>query len=446
MAYVSVKAIVFFCTGVFSTMPIVTVSFGDRLVSLFSLLFAIFFVLVLVMAIDNPKRVDFAGQSRALFFWLVLSIFASLSGFILFQSEPIWLNQLLGYVPKIVLYLALLLLALRAKEFNNIAEVFLKGFVTGCVLNLIWSVIEGLSFYLYGVVLNDALFTAFSKTLPDERPTMTIVTDGIIRASGFNFDPAHMGGIIPIMFLYSILRRNIYFLLLTLTSLAFSGSTTALVSCALAAFITIGKLGTFKSRNSAIDTKNYRVLSALFGMCILVTISLNDNVRESIYSNAIGFYSRTSEIYVDNRDQGPRYIYHAYLPQAILNSGVTFFTGSGFGTASHPYVSDPLIRQILDVESYYPFDPESTYISYLFDTGILGLFCYMYCIVSSLLLHRKKLDTSPMSALLYASLSGILFAGIFYHYILTAYQMLILIIAVSATAKSENSELLMSRG
>lgn len=418
-------------------MPIVTISFGDRLISIFSLLFGLLFISMLWMVFESPRRFHPTSQSAALIFWLLLSLLASVAGAIFFHSDIAWFNQALSYIPKIFFYFMLLLFALKSKELNYPTEIFLKGFIVGCLLNLIWSVAEGLSFYLFDTVLNDALFVEFGKTLPEERPTMTIVADGIIRASGFNFDPAHLGGIIPIVFIYSILKRNFYAFILTLASLVFSGSTTAFVSCTLAVLISIGRLNIVKYSVAASSIKNTGI-SALLMIFSLAIISSNDGVRESIYRNAVGFYNRTNETYIDDRDQGPRYIYHAYLPEAMANSGIMLLTGSGFGTASHPYVSDPDIKKILDAESYYPYDPESTYIAYLFDTGIFGLIFYAYTLVSLLLIYRNRLRNGSGSIVIYASLCGILFSGFFYHYILTAYQMLILIFAAANMLKNRD--------
>ena len=422
---------IFLFTGIFATMPIVTISVGDKLVSIFSILFGLLYISTFWMAIRKNRGLWLNSESIALAMWFLLSLLASIMGAIYFSGDIIWFNQSLSYVPKIFLYFTLLLFAMKLDNQNHLVANFLNGFIIGCLLNLIWSVIEGFSFYVFGIALNDVVFSEFAKTLPEERPYITIVADGIIRASGFNFDPAHLGGIIPIIFIYSILKRNLYILILALASLVFSGSTTALVSCVLAVLISIGKVNIFKALVTTSNTRNKGVSLILIIFSLTLIVS-NGQVRESIYKNVVGFYNRVNETYVDNGDQGPRYVYHAYLPQAMSNSGFRLLTGTGFGTASHSFVSDPEIIKILDAESYYPYDPESTYISYLFDIGIVGLLFYVYILTSLLLGYRRRLSFGNVEIIIYSSLCGIIFSGFSYHYTLAAYQVLILVFAVVA--------------
>ena len=321
----------------------------------------------------------------------------------------------------------LLLFLLNGGDQRVLESFFLNGFILGCIFNLIWSVIEGFSFYIFDVTLNNVLFVEFAKTLPQGRQYMTVVADGIIRASGFNYDPAHLGGIIPIVVFYAIFKKNLYLFILTLISLIFSGSTTALVSSLLILIVNLGKLHLFDFR----IRKMKKINSGILLLCLigsLIFISINGDIRESIYRNAEGFYNRTTETYIDDRDQSPRYIYHAFLPDAILYNGIRVLTGTGFGTASYPYVADPNISKILKID-YYPYDPESTYISYLFDVGFLGLSFYLFILIKSLLIYRRKMELNDSALIIYSSLCGIFFSGFFYHYTLTAYQILLLIFA-----------------
>jgi hypothetical protein len=420
-------------TGVFSTMPIVTVNVGNGLISVFSMLFALLFTSMFIMAVKSIRGFRLGNQSSALVMWFLLSVLASIVGSLYFNADDIWINQALSYIPKLLLYLSLLLFALKVEDIRGFTLILLKGFIAGCLINLLWTLMEAYSYYALNVPLNDALFIDYVKGLGEGRPTMTIISDGIIRASGLNYDPAHLGGIIPIVFLYSILKRNMYVVLLCLISLVVSGSTTALVASGLAIFVSVGKLNLFKNVASANNRKKFG-LPVLFAIVMLVISGTNETIRESLTSNAIGFYQRVTENYVENPDRGERYVYHAYLPDAISNSGFAILTGTGLGTASHPYVSDPHIAQLLP-EGYvasYAYDPESTYISYLFDTGIVGLILYLYVLVSLILRYRRRLNNgNDGDWIIYAGLCGVLFSGLFYHYILTAYQMLILIFAAT---------------
>ena len=416
---------IYFLSGIFVTMPIISVNIGGAPVSVFSILFVFFYVTTLWLALEDKKDFKINSLSSALVIWYLLSLIASAMGVIYFGADSLWLDQLLSYVPKILLYLTLLLCMMKWNVQNYIMTAFIKGFLYGCIANLIWSIIEGLYYYAFDAPLNDLLFLDYVTTLPENRPYMTVVADGIIRASGFNFDPAHLGAIIPIVVVYSLFSGNFYLFALALASLIFSGSTTALVASVLAVIISLGKLKLHKS-----EVKNVGIFLTTV-VVILVGLAANDQVRESLYKNAQGFYERTNDNYVDNADQGPRFIYNAYLPEAIFYSGFRVLTGSGFGTASYPYVANPEINTIL-VEENRPYDPESTYISYLFDTGLFGLLFYLFVLINAIIIYRRRLNLSSTELIIYSSLCGMFFSGFFYHYTLTAYQILILTFAVVA--------------
>ncbi|CAM3548102.1 hypothetical protein [Polaromonas hydrogenivorans] len=418
-----VVVIIYFLTGVFVTAPIITIDVAGRLVSVFSILFALLYILALWFAFDAKKNININSISLAFIGWYILALIASIAGVIYFGFDSLWLNQIMSYIPKIFLYLTLLLYVMKWHDGSYALAAFFKGFFYGCIANLIWSVVEGLYYYTFNDTLNDALFLEYVKTLPDDRRYMTVVADGIIRASGFNIDPAHLGVIIPIIFVYALFRRNLYLIALSLSSLVFSGSTTAAMTSMLATMISLGKFELHQIKLKSIGI----TMLAIF--VVVVGLLTNDFVRESVFKNAKGFYERTTENYVSNSDQGPRYVYHAYLPDAIYFNGFKTLTGSGFGTASHPYVDNPDINVNLD-EEHRPYDPESTYISYLFDTGFLGLLFYLFVLISSIMFYRKRIHFGFTELIIYSSLCGILFSGFFYHYTLTAYQVLILTFSV----------------
>jgi O-Antigen ligase len=415
----------FFLVGVFVTMPILTIDIGGRLVSIFTILLACFSLCIVWSGIDSKSNFELGMESKALTVWFILSLISSIIGAFYFYDKPDWQTPIFSYIPKIGLYLVLLLCALRLKNEEYLVSCFLRGFISGCIANLVWAIFEGISYYYYGIILNNTLFTEYVKTLPENRQYMTIIMDGIIRTSGFNTDPAHLGGLIPIIVLYSLYRKKIFLLVLALVALIFSGSTTALVTSLFAMAVS--------PWNFRIHLPSFRRLgsSLVIFIILLATVLLNEQVRVGLHNNLKGFYDRTFENYVQNHDSGPRYIYHAYLAEAMQYSGLLVLTGTGFGTASYPYVDNPEIANVLD-QPNLPYDPESTYISYLFDVGIFGLTLYLFALISLIRKFRRKIHLNTEKLIIYSSLCGIFFSGFFYHYTLTAYQVLILIFAASS--------------
>lgn len=417
---------IFFLAGVFVTAPIITIRIAGTLVSIFSILFGLLYSFTLWFAIRSRTSFSTSRVNLALVTWHILSLVASIVGVVYFSDlNASWMQPAINFGPKILLYLSFLLCVMKWREGDYALVAFLYGFLYGCIANLTWSIFEGVYYYTFDAPLNDVLFLEYVKTVSEDRQYMTVIADGIVRASGFNIDPAHLGVLIPIVFVYGLVKRNIYLLVLSLASLVFSGSTTAAVVCVLGFVVTMGRLELKKIsfKSACIST-----LAAIF---VFTGLMASDGVRGGILNNIQGFYERSTENYVDGSDQGPRYIYHAYLVEAISYSHIKVLTGTGFGTASYPYVDNPEIGRILDEENR-PYDPESTYISYLFDTGFFGVLIYIFVIVSAIVIYRRRIMSGSFELIVYSSLCGIFFAGFFYHYTLTAYQILILTIAVVA--------------
>jgi O-Antigen ligase len=403
-------------------MPILTIDIGGRLISIFTILFGCFCLAIIWPSINSKSNFELNIELKALTAWFIISLISSFVGFLYFYDNPDWQAQVFNYIPKIVLYLVLLLSIIKFKIEEYLVSCFLRGFIFGSIANLAWAIFEGVAYYYYELTLNDTLFIEYVKTLPEDRQYMTVISDGIIRASGFNIDPAHLGVLIPIIVLYGLHRKNIFLLILALVALIFSGSTTALVTSLLGVAISPWVFKIHLSTLIKLST-SFIIISVL-----LASVLLNEQVREGVYNNIQGFYDRTFENYVQKHDSGPRYIYHAYLAEAIMYSGPLALTGSGFGTASYPYVNNPKISTVLG-EPNFPYDPESTYISYLFDVGILGLVLYIFMLINLMIKFRRMVHLNNDKLIIYSALCGIFFAGFFYHYTLTAYQILIIIFA-----------------
>ena len=88
--------------------------------------------------------------------------------------------------------------------------------IIGIAINALWSIFEALSWYLLNKSLNDLLFGSFINIGRD-----IIIKNkyGGVRVSGLNYDPAHLGGILPILWCFGLMRGNIYIVILSLISL-----------------------------------------------------------------------------------------------------------------------------------------------------------------------------------------------------------------------------------
>ena len=150
---------------------------------------------------------------------------------------------------------------------------------------------------------------------------------------------------------------------------------------------------------------------------------------QTLLQNLTGFTERISSVYISGKIPNIRLQYMQYIPYAMIFSGVKVLTGTGFGTSSYPYIFSERINKAMSLGKPWAYDPENTYINYLFDTGIFGLLLYLFVIFSAYLYFSKRLEKKE-EILLFSAVGGIIISGVFYHYVLTAYQVLLLIAAV----------------
>lgn len=415
--------------GIFVTMPIITIKIFSLNISVFSLFFVLF-ILAVTMSLLTSKSFNNIGKSAFLYgTWLFISIMSSLFGLLYFNGLQEWKQSISGYIPKIVLYLILLVLISINNKKQDIVYYFFKGFLLGCIFNIIWSVIEGVTYYTLGFSLSNDLFSNYINTLSPERQFSSLINSGGIRVAGFNTDPAHLGGIIPVVILYSAINRKYLLLVLCIGALAFSQSTTALVCSLILLLLNTKKI--FRKIKIKTNLKKVFLLSiSIFAVITFFFMFKDNQIINSIYQNFNNFFNRVSENYININETSDnlRISYFVYLPLAILYSGIKIITGAGFGISSYPYVLNDRILGSVNGLEVFPYDPENNYISYLFNTGFVGLLLYIYILYKSYMYYNKRYSEKEKSLIL-ASLGSVIFSGFFYHYILTAYQVLIIIMA-----------------
>lgn len=441
--YINQKFLEFFTfmMSIFVTTPIIAIRIQHRYFSLFSIFLGLFFITLFTKIVLAKSPIIMGKHSKLYILWLYLSLISSFFGLIYFSSLPEWFDQVLSYVPKVFLFLAILIFfsMLNEKEKNRISKIFFIGFLIGCIMNIIWAITDGIGFYLFGFSLSNLIFKNYLiEELGPARAFSSIIRSGTIRVSGFNYDPAHLGGIIPIIILFSLLRRNNLLLLLSIITLIFSQSTTGLVSSLILILLNFDKIFSLKFENLSKLLNRMFFILTIFVCILLLFHNPNSKVIQSITNNFEGFLHRIYENYLIIEETNPRIIYHLHIPVALSYAGGRILTGTGFGTSSYSYLFNSLTPKVLH-ETPRPYDPESTYISYLFDVGVLGLILYIF-ILYKLYGHFSKSYKYEMNSFVFSSIGGIIFSGLFYHYTLTAYQVLIIIMASSLADMQQKSK------
>lgn len=413
--------------GTFVLIPVVEIPIMGHYFTVFNLFFVLFFVLLFINNLLQGANIRVGTTIKLFIIWLMIALASSAFGVLYFGSLPNWQFANLGYTMKLLLFFGVTILLASYKNRKKLIQVFLDFFIVGCILNIVWSILDGLSFYLLGFSLNNVVFADYIQRHNIRYDTLSLIIDHSIRASGFNSDPANLGCIVPIIFLYALIKDKKIFLLLSLLALVFSQSTTGLVGCLLS-FIVYFIMRIQNNRN--VKLKN--VILAIFGIVafmafLILTGEWSLRILFGIYSKVNVFAARIFDNYIMAAASDLRTMYVMNFLPAAANRLSSLLIGTGFGTASYGYLFSE--ESDLYLRSTMPYDPENTYISYFFNVGLPGTVLYIIILVTILRWFGKNME-SKYHSMLFAFILAVMSSHLFYHYILTAYQVLIIIMSL----------------
>lgn len=415
-------------TGILGTMPIVEFNFGGRYISGFRV-----FLLLLLIALFLENRFAIClSQSLYLVIWLISGLVSCIAGYITFIGMREWQLASMSNLVKIVVYLLLVTLWGGQKDIDKSNYFLGMGLFIGAIANIVWATIDAMGFYAVGYSISNTLFRGYIERHNIQYGVVSLIySTGMIRSAGFNYDPAHLGFIIPFVFGIAVQQKKYLLLILCGLGMIASASTTSVV-CSIFAFFIIRK-SFFENKN--VNSKNlFVILSGVVG-CVIV--GLNRQTGRLVESALHLFTDRVSSVYMNSNIDNVRLNYLKYLPQVISDNLSKMLVGTGYGTASYGYVTNKLIRTKMQLDML-PYDMENTYIAYLLDTGIVGFTIFILLIVKigKWAWHNQKSEEMIKNIIccgMYASL----FSMMFYHYILFVPQILLLLIAVT-NIDSEN--------
>ena len=426
---VSTGQILAFMLGMTATMPIVGISFGAKYISVFNITFILnlLFLFRFWIRKESRHRITVIKEEKTFVLFLLWDVVSVLVGLFVLPQE--WDATIVSYLIKTFQFLIFVFLLNQYRGKEKLYQSFFCGFIVGCFGNVFWSILEFLGYKILGIRLNDMIFNGYTKQL--SRSTL-ITTEYGVRTSGFNYDPAHLGGILPIAFGCAMVRRNLCLFVICMVALAFSQSSTAVVGCVII-FIGILVLEDVLPRKNAVKRPQIRRISLLVAYFMIIgfvfIFSKNDSINtigELIINNVDGFLQRIKEVYLIHGQESLRGIYYKNAFNELLNRGVVSITGTGIGSSGYAYYG------YSGVASQGIFDVESVYLSYLFGTGVVGLFLYCYTLFET---EKNILQNSRKAGYIekgYAvALGSLISCGFFYHYTLTAYQVLLIIFAIT---------------
>lgn len=429
---ISVKIIFFFALGMTSTMPIVGVNLGSRDFSLFKIFFSVSLVYVFFRSLKNGFAVKFASKSLQL--WLLLGLFSCICGSVfLVESDPEWSAAAASSMPHVILFLLFSVLWNSIDEDSEMNRAVVYGFFYGCLANCVWAIVDAAGYYLFGMSLSNEIFSGYVSRNGIRYGSLSLVSSagGFIRSGGFNYDPAHIGFIAPIVAGVAMLSKKYWCLLIACGAILASASTTALISSIVVVVLTLS----FFKIEKTFGLKHVNSIVILCVVLFIVYYYFGDAVSTFVDNSSGRFFERIDESYMQKgmNTSNIRIGYLQCLPYAIFEVIPFFLLGTGFGTASLGYARSSYAYGILGEEVMSAYDMENTYIAYLLDTGILGfsLFIAMMCILFRY--SKKMLEQVPCkeNIVVYSTVLASIVTFNFYHYILFAPQMLMFVIALS---------------
>ena len=415
--------------GLFSTMPIVGINVGTLDISFYRILFIITIFVTLYWVI-NKGKITIGKYEKKIVLWLTIGFFSCVCGWIFLSgSYSEWSKAARSNIPKVTSLVVFSLLWPNQFEVDKKNIAVAKGFFGGCIVNCVWSIIDASGYYLLGKSINNILFSGYIARNEIRHGMVSVVYGGLIRSSGFNYDPAQLGLMAPIVAGYAINKKRYLLLLIAFGAILSSASTTSLVTTIAVAIICCPK-GKSKSK---FRTNN--ILLAVSGLIIILgfVFSQWDRISKVVYTSYFNFFNRISSVYMTTESSNIRIDYLRYAPRALFNVSPFILLGTGFGTSSLGYAMDPSILRIIGIIHNFPYDMENTYLAYLFDTGIIGLFLFLQMIVSLFkeYKHRQfEITDSNIYPIVFVFICSSIVSMVFYHYILFGTQMLMFTIAL----------------
>lgn len=409
--------------GIISTMPILGIRINGKLISLFYILFGIFNIWLVVEFFTKRETIKLNKESKRLLIWFMICIFSCLCGIIYFGTESMWGKNIFKYIINIIIYSFTLILLSSYNNKRIIIFKYIKGFIIGILVNCIWGIMEGVLYYTFRFRLNDFMFGSIVRLV--DREHISVVTTTGIRASGLNVDPAHLGGLIPLLILYSLISRKYFITVIGTIALIFTQSTTGLV-VTLILIILNSKL-LYKINKTKLRINKKRGILFIITIVTCFSVISVEKFRTQVLNSTQSFITRI-EGKASESSLSKREIYHKYILNAMEHNGPIAIIGTGLGTSGYPYINNEYISKKMPSKEEFAYDVESTYLSYILDIGILGTIMYIYIIFMLFNKYKNSLNSNE-NIILFASILAIGFSGLFYHYIFTAYQIIIIIIA-----------------
>ena len=193
--------------GVLATMPIIEINISFLSISAFRFFL---FITIFIMLIQSNFTVPAVFRNRFIV-WMLWSLISCACGYLFFFGNAQWQQASISNITKIIAYLIFALLWFGQKNLSDYNKVVLKGLFIGAIANIIWATIDAACFYGLGFSLSNMVFARYGATHDVIYGTVSLIINNgrMIRSAGFNYDPAHLGFLIPFVMGYGFMKKKI---------------------------------------------------------------------------------------------------------------------------------------------------------------------------------------------------------------------------------------------
>ena len=144
--------------GFFSTASVVALIVGGRVFPMYMLMLIPVFIDLIIHFRWGDTFSLRGKEERHFYMWMVISVLATIVGYLFFSAYPEWRSTTMSYLPKILIYLALMFLLSGCEGRDARSKAILNGLKAGIIANIIWALLDAAAWYLLGFSLTNRLF------------------------------------------------------------------------------------------------------------------------------------------------------------------------------------------------------------------------------------------------------------------------------------------------
>ena len=353
----------FYLIGIFSTMTALSV----KGVSFFYLL-----LLWAVLIRLFKGKIRFTPQRSRVFILLLLTLTVSMI-ISLFNNEltildPSWKYSNFKNWAVFFILMGGITFLYSPNERKRLREDFLQGLYISSIVQLIWGIVQALSWYVGKISINELVFRDILKINLDVNWTFT--NAGMLRLSGISWEPAYFSMTMVVGYLLSN-RKIIKFLFILLSIISTSRTGLVIMSVAIAMDAVLNK------KNITIN-QFCKVLFMFFVALIAfgIVLNINSSIKDIFVTSVDSLINWKTTM-----SGRTHFHYILYIPDMIrqIPLGYLLF-GYGHGASGFPYMIYHRKEFGTRIKAW---SVESDYVNALWGMGIIGLVLYYWFILKS---------------------------------------------------------------